>query len=104
MRRSRPSGAFWDQWDQEESEGSYFNLSSFLFLLPFSALILQVIFSGRESDAPALSTPVQRNTRQREAILKVIQAAEGPLNVAAILERCRASVPRLGLAHRLPHD
>jgi Fur family transcriptional regulator, ferric uptake regulator len=41
---------------------------------------------------------VQRNTRQREAILEVIQAAEGPLNVAAILERCRASVPRLGLA------
>jgi Fur family transcriptional regulator, ferric uptake regulator len=44
------------------------------------------------------STPAQRNTRQREAILEVIQAAEGPLNVAAILERCRASVPRLGLA------
>ena len=42
--------------------------------------------------------PTTRNTRQREAILEVIQAAEGPLNVAAILERCRASVPRLGLA------
>jgi Fur family transcriptional regulator, ferric uptake regulator len=40
----------------------------------------------------------QRNTRQREAILEVIQAAEGPLTVAGILERCRESVPRLGLA------
>lgn len=40
----------------------------------------------------------QRNTRQREAILEVILAAEGPLTVAGILERCRQSVPRLGLA------
>ena len=40
----------------------------------------------------------QRNTRQREAILEVILAAEGPLTVAGIRERCRQSVPRLGLA------
>jgi Fur family transcriptional regulator, ferric uptake regulator len=42
--------------------------------------------------------PTQRHTRQREVILEVIRAAEGPLSVAGILERCRASVPRLGLA------
>ena len=42
--------------------------------------------------------PPKRQTRQREAILETIRRAEGPLSVAEILERCRSSVPSLGLA------
>jgi Fur family transcriptional regulator, ferric uptake regulator len=40
----------------------------------------------------------QRNTRQRETILGVIQHASGPLGVMEILERSRTQIPGLGLA------
>jgi Fur family ferric uptake transcriptional regulator len=40
----------------------------------------------------------ERSTRQREAILAVIEAAERPLAPAEVLERARASVNSLGLA------
>lgn len=40
----------------------------------------------------------QRNTRQRDAILEVIQAASGPLTVPEILERAQRTIPGLGVA------
>ena len=40
----------------------------------------------------------QRRTRQRDAILEAITAAEGPLSVPDILERARSREPRLSLA------
>ncbi len=40
----------------------------------------------------------ERATRQREAILAVIDAGERPLTPAEVLERARASVNSLGLA------
>ena len=40
----------------------------------------------------------ERNTRQRETIVQVIQAAAGPLTVPEILERAQQTVPGLGIA------
>ncbi|MGF1471027.1 MAG: Fur family transcriptional regulator [Rubrobacteraceae bacterium] len=39
-----------------------------------------------------------RNTRQRHAILKNIQEADGPLSVAQIHERAGRDIPGLGIA------
>jgi len=44
------------------------------------------------------STRNTRNTRQREVILDVIDAAQGPLPVGRIHERARREVPSLGIA------
>ena len=41
---------------------------------------------------------VQRNTRQRDKILEVLETAEGPLTTLGILERARVDLPQLGLA------
>jgi Fur family ferric uptake transcriptional regulator len=47
----------------------------------------------------AKRTPLgQRHTRQRDAILGVIQAAAGPLTVQEILERAQRTIPGLGIA------
>ena len=40
----------------------------------------------------------QRRTRQRDAILEVIEAADGPLTVEEILEGARSELPGLGVA------
>lgn len=40
----------------------------------------------------------ERNTRQRETIVEVIQAAAGPLTVPEIFERAQQRIPGLGIA------
>lgn len=42
--------------------------------------------------------PGQRQTRQRDAILEVLQEAAGPLTVEEVLERGQVRVQRLGIA------
>jgi Fur family transcriptional regulator, ferric uptake regulator len=44
------------------------------------------------------STVQRRNTRQREVILGVIEAARGPLSIPEILQSARSHLPRVGLA------
>ncbi len=41
---------------------------------------------------------MQRNTRQREAILEAVQTADRPLTPGDILERARADLPAIGIA------
>lgn len=43
-------------------------------------------------------TAATRQTRQREVILQVIQAADGPLSVAELLDRAQVELPQLGVA------
>lgn len=46
----------------------------------------------------SLSNPVERATRQRDAITAVIQSARRPLSPGEVLEAARASVQEVGLA------
>lgn len=49
--------------------------------------------SSRNADSPA-----QRQTPQRDAILRVIQDSNGPLSVPEIHERARHALPQIGIA------
>ncbi|AFZ68581.1 Fur family transcriptional regulator [Deinococcus peraridilitoris] len=40
----------------------------------------------------------QRQTRQRDAILRVLEGAPGPLSVPELLERAQEELPALGIA------
>lgn len=48
-----------------------------------------------KTDEPAVG---QRQTRQRDAILRVIREAAGPLSVPEIHERSARTLPRIGIA------
>jgi Fur family transcriptional regulator, ferric uptake regulator len=47
---------------------------------------------------PGRRMPGQRTTRQRGVVLDVIRDARGPLTVSAVLSRCRARIPAIGVA------
>jgi Fur family transcriptional regulator, ferric uptake regulator len=51
--------------------------------------------STESQPSPSLG---QRQTRQRDRIFQVIQAAQGPLTVQEILERAQQDLPGLGVA------
>lgn len=41
---------------------------------------------------------IQRNTRQRDTILSVLERAEGPLSAPELLSRAQRALPNLGIA------
>lgn len=52
----------------------------------------------KERKAVPLERAGKRHTRQRDAILKVIREARGPLGVTEILNQAKVQYPRLGIA------